>query len=322
MTNFENHRTDSSYEDALILKTFAFRFVNNYTPMFYIAFVQPFIPSFDPCTSNDCMKELQISLGTIFILKLLFNICLSIVYPIFSTHRHYKSHVKGMRMLFHHQAITNHVLGIPEEDACDMSGVELAHLKQDYDLAGGTLEDFATSVILYGYTTMFVSAFPLATCLSLMNSFIEMRLIAWQLCYVYRRPMPRGAQNMGIWYSIMEFMTVVAVVVNAGLIAFTANSPYEPVVQVWIFVGMSVLVLGVKFLIAAIIPDVPTKVTIQLKRTEFFTQRVIDNLDDDDTWEAELSMKDGILEAENVSINDTVEVQEHDIDIFDHILHT
>ena len=127
---------------------------------------------------------------------------------------------------------------------------------------------------------------------------------------------------MGIWYSIMEFMTVVAVVVNAGLIAFTANSPYEPVVQVWIFVGMSVLVLGVKFLIAAIIPDVPTKVTIQLKRTEFFTQKVIDNLDDDDTWEAELSMKDGILETENVSINDTVEVQEHDIDIFDHILHT
>ena len=95
MTNFENHRTGSSYEDALILKTFAFRFVNNYTPLFYIAFVQPFIPEYDPCTSNNCMRDLQISLGTIFISKLIFSIGLSIVYPIFSTHQHYKSHIRG-----------------------------------------------------------------------------------------------------------------------------------------------------------------------------------------------------------------------------------
>ena len=204
-----------------------------------------------------------------------------------------------------------------------MSGVELAHLREDYDLAGGTLEDFASSIILYGYTTLFISAFPLAACLSLMNSIVEMRIVAWQLCYVYRRPMPRGAQNMGIWYNIMEFMTLVAVVVNAGLIAFTGNTNYEPVIRVWIFVGISVLVLGVKFFVAAIIPDVPSDVAIQLKRAEFFTQKVIDNLDDDDTWESELSELDRVLLENSVSLNDVVEVQEHDMDMFDHlILHT
>ena len=203
-----------------------------------------------------------------------------------------------------------------------MSGVELAHLKQDYDLAGGTLEDFASSIILYGYTTMFISAFPLAACLSLMNSVVEMRIVAWQLCYVYRRPMPRGAQNMGIWYNIMEFMTLVAVVVNAGLIAFTGNTTYEPVVRVWIFVGISVLVLGAKFLVAAIIPDVPSNVAIQLKRAEFFTQKVIDNLDDDDTWESELSELDRVILENNVSLGDVVEVHEQDMDMFEsHTLH-
>ena len=213
------------------------------------------------------------------------------------------------------------MVGIDEEDTSVMSGVELAHLRQDYDLAGGTLEDFASSIILYGYTTMFISAFPLATCLSLMNSIVEMRIVAWQLCYIYRRPMPRGAQNMGIWYNIMEFMTLVAVVVNAGLIAFTGNSTYEPVVRVWLFVGISVLVLGVKYLVAAVIPDVPSNVSIQLKRAALFTQKVIDNLDDDDTWESELSELDRVLLAENVSLKDAVEVHDHDIDIFEsHIL--
>ena len=35
---WENHRTDSSFESALIFKTFAFQFVNSYFSFFYIAF--------------------------------------------------------------------------------------------------------------------------------------------------------------------------------------------------------------------------------------------------------------------------------------------
>ena len=34
----ENHRTQTSYEDALIIKLFGFQFVNSYTSLFYIAF--------------------------------------------------------------------------------------------------------------------------------------------------------------------------------------------------------------------------------------------------------------------------------------------
>ena len=34
----ENHRTQTEYDDALILKLFAFQFVNSYTSLFYIAF--------------------------------------------------------------------------------------------------------------------------------------------------------------------------------------------------------------------------------------------------------------------------------------------
>lgn len=34
----ENHRTQTQYNDALIIKLFAFQFVNNYASCFYIAF--------------------------------------------------------------------------------------------------------------------------------------------------------------------------------------------------------------------------------------------------------------------------------------------
>ena len=34
----ENHRTQTQYNDSLIVKLFAFQFVNTYTSLFYIAF--------------------------------------------------------------------------------------------------------------------------------------------------------------------------------------------------------------------------------------------------------------------------------------------
>ena len=38
--SFENHKTDTAYENSLVLKTAAFQCVNNFSGLFYMAFVQ------------------------------------------------------------------------------------------------------------------------------------------------------------------------------------------------------------------------------------------------------------------------------------------
>ena len=38
MFGAENHRTQTQYDDALIIKLFAFQFANSYASLFYIAF--------------------------------------------------------------------------------------------------------------------------------------------------------------------------------------------------------------------------------------------------------------------------------------------
>lgn len=40
MTDFENHKTDSAFEQSLIMKTFLFQFVNSFNSIFYIAFIK------------------------------------------------------------------------------------------------------------------------------------------------------------------------------------------------------------------------------------------------------------------------------------------
>lgn len=44
LNNQENHRTDSEYEDNLIVKVFCFQFINSYASCFYIAFIAMNIP--------------------------------------------------------------------------------------------------------------------------------------------------------------------------------------------------------------------------------------------------------------------------------------
>ena len=43
LNDFENHRTSTLYEDSLILKVFAFQFVNSFSPLYFTAFVRPYI---------------------------------------------------------------------------------------------------------------------------------------------------------------------------------------------------------------------------------------------------------------------------------------
>lgn len=261
LNHFENHRTDTQYEDSLILKTVAFRFINNYAVLFYIAFVKPQFVDFDPCTSGSCFKELQVTLGTIFASKLLFNLAYNVLYPIFLEYNLTKENYDGV---------------LPEVLKERLSLIERTFMKTDYDEVGGTLEDYAVSVILLGFTTMFIAAFPLATAMSLVSVFIEIRLAAWKLAYVYRRPLPRGAADIGTWYHILEVVTTVAVLTNAGMVAFTGSYTqiYAPAVRTWIFVGMSAGILLLKYVVAIIIPDMPLSVEIQLARKAFFHSKI------------------------------------------------
>lgn len=43
LNKYENHRTETLYEDALITKTFIIQFINSFSSMFFIAFGQPFL---------------------------------------------------------------------------------------------------------------------------------------------------------------------------------------------------------------------------------------------------------------------------------------
>ena len=90
MNDWENHRTQTDYEDNLILKNFVFQFVNNYFVLFYIAYMRQVDLSFiheelgeidAECKGGSCMPELSVQVGVVFTTKMLIAQVLEIAKP-------------------------------------------------------------------------------------------------------------------------------------------------------------------------------------------------------------------------------------------------
>lgn len=318
LNNYENHRTDTEYEDALISKTFSFQFVNAFASLFYIAFIKPFIPDIDPCSgvNGNCMNDLQTQLGTIFLTRLALGNFLEVGIPLFTAfwerrkrhNEHQKNHEQMQRLTSENlrrkqrQMADQMASGGPgielsgsvmvngmNLDEAELARYELSEIEKtftmpEYHVMLGTFEDMSELTIQMGYTTMFVAAFPLATLLSFINNYVEIRVDAWKLCHIYRRPEPRSCEDIGTWFIILELISFSSIFINSALVAFTGYNTinYTWSERVWLFILMATGLLCVRLVVAFLIPDVPEEVTIQLDRQEYIVDKVIDNVADED----------------------------------------
>jgi hypothetical protein len=268
LNNRENHRTDTEYEDALIAKTFAFQFVNSFASLFYIAFIKPFMQQFDACVGS-CMLELQTTLGTIFITRLAVGNLTELGVPLITSYL--KTREKS--------------LAAPVGDAkLELSEVERIFAMPVYDVMLGTFDDYAEMIIQFGYTTMFVAGFPLAPLMSIVNNYVEIRVDAWKLCQLCRRPEPRSCEDIGTWYSILEIISMASIFINSAIVAFTASNTinYRWALRVWIFILMSAGLFSIRMTVAWLIPDEPEEVIIQLDRQKYITDKVLNDVEDED----------------------------------------
>ena len=79
LTNQENHKTETNYENSLITKTLFFKLFNNYSALIFTAFFKgPFLGT---CATS-CIYDLQMLLYGIFIVRFLVSIW-SMISPYF-----------------------------------------------------------------------------------------------------------------------------------------------------------------------------------------------------------------------------------------------
>jgi anoctamin-10/anoctamin-7 len=272
LTDKENHRTETEYEDALISKTFSFQFVNSFMALIYLAFIkQPLaihgIAGETRCFPN-CFAELNTSLGIILIANIVAGNLGEILPPIINARLKARAESKG---------------AVLESANVKLTDVEKQFIAEEYDVLMGTFKDYGEMVIQFGYCTLFVAAFPLAPLIAFVNNWIELRIDGWKLCEIHRRPYAVGAEDIGTWFFFLDIMSTLAVVSNMALFVFTGTQlKWTATEKVVFFSVMEHVLLCLKFLIAVIIPDVPGDVEEHMAREEFIISKVVHNIADDE----------------------------------------
>jgi len=299
LTDWENHRTHSEYENNLIFKIFLFYFVNSYLCLYYIAFFKNGFQFFDS-QSSDLLDACKSSLGNNGYVVRSFNIISG-------------GCVDELTLQLITILATNITIGQAREVAIPwlLGKLQLLFLAKKMHLEvaqkkalppwekegkkplfPGTFDEYSEMIIQYGYITLFAAAFPLAPLLAVVNNIVEIRTDAFKLLTAHSRPRYQGAQNIGTWFQILEVLGVLAVITNCLLIGFSFNSVYGVIlagatgasskyIVFWTFavvVGLEHFVLLVKFLISVLVPDMPGWIQKQLAKEDYIKQQTLRKL--------------------------------------------
>eukprot|EP00824_Muranothrix_gubernata_P011795 TRINITY_DN2533_c1_g1_i1.p1 TRINITY_DN2533_c1_g1~~TRINITY_DN2533_c1_g1_i1.p1 ORF type:complete len:713 (-),score=171.93 TRINITY_DN2533_c1_g1_i1:46-1872(-) len=279
LNDWENHRTETDYEDNLIAKVFCFQFINNFNSLFYVAFFKAHATLFggekDECKGS-CLSELSVQLGSIFITRMVIGNTIEVGIPLLKRKlltRRAVSQAKKQKGV-DAQALTE---GVKEEL---LTPAELQAKQPVYE---STFADYAEMIIQFGFVTMFVSAFPLAPFLALLNNLIEIRSDGFKLCAAHQRPVAKGAEDIGTWYNILEIMSTAAVITNAGIVAFTSDVFEEKSFRfrIWLFIFAEHIIVGLKFVVALIVPDIPEAVKIEYERQLYLKEKIMNGEESD-----------------------------------------
>ncbi|KAF9578948.1 Anoctamin-7, partial [Lunasporangiospora selenospora] len=222
LTDNENHRRQSQYEDALILKRFLFDFVNFYSSLVYIAYVKGrFGKGFlggkyvDTCAGADgsCMGELTIQLAIVFVGKQFVNQAQELVVPQLQKWWNKKDELADKVTKLKDTYKGKNLKKPPQWAKDDILPRYNPHM----------FEEYRELVIQFGFCTLFVTAFPIAPIFALLNNILEIRVDAYKLLTQHRRPISQAAQDIGSWEHILMLLTHIAVFSNACLIAYQSR---------------------------------------------------------------------------------------------------
>lgn len=260
--------------------------------LLYIAFIRPFLNN--TCRSGyfsdgpDCMVELEIQLMSLLITKATVGQVTEIGVPFVTSRiRQWQSRSKSKAMAATPAAEKNDVMGALNTSSGHTKYIAESKLAT-YD---STIEDYGELVLQFGYVALFGLAFPPAAVVALLNNLIEGRTDAYKVLVLSQRVTADDAADIGAWYPILEFLNVLSVVSNAGLVIFTAEAAdtvfkldelaagdvwRKLLYRVVAFFIMEHILLSVKAGAAFLIPDVPSKTTRKGARQRYDAARFFD----------------------------------------------
>lgn len=188
LTEKEKHMTKQGFNSSLVMKRFFFETFNTFTDLAYLGFVQMDI------------VLLKQELFSYYMTDEIRRLVCEILIPYL-------------------QKMSKKV-GDGE--------LVMAHIKTELQLSKyEQFDDYLEIVINFGYITLFASAFPLAPLLTLLFHSIELQADKWKIYNLYQRPLPYKQNTIGAWKTVLNVMSIIAILTNIFLFAFSSHQIEE-----------------------------------------------------------------------------------------------
>jgi len=272
LTVEENHRTQSEHDTHLLAKAFAFKFVNSYFVLYYIAFFKKHANLFGShlhCIRDDCLLDLQLALAIFMFVRLVFQNIYEFISPKFNM---------WARQFSSETAYKWHNLFNPSNrlEQADMSPGELQSKREAYD----PFMDFDETLITHGYATLFAVSAPWVVTATLFWIMIETVLDVKNLTETTQRPLPIKMRTNEPWDTAFDVYGVLAAITNITMLVF-ASKQYENwtfTEKLMLFILIIHMILIAKLIIKFVFPEIPRSVALLNLKQANMVHRCLENI--------------------------------------------
>ncbi|XP_073328600.1 anoctamin-10 [Pagrus major] len=249
LTEYENHREESAFQNHLTAKVLVFTFFNYFAVLFHIAFFKQDVPL------------LRKRLASLLIVTQLINQVTEVVIPF----------------------LVDRFISAPHRTESEDDPEEDKFRNQSTLPAfPGLFAEYIELLVQFGYLSLFSCVYPLTAVLLLINNLTEIRSDAYKICKLFRKPFTPPVANMGVWQIAFEVLSFVSVVSNCWLLLL---SPWlQKLFQeremsstniLMLAVLMEHVLIVVKVVLAVVIPDEPDWIRKKREHIEYTSMQAL-----------------------------------------------
>ncbi|CAO3671003.1 unnamed protein product [Umbelopsis vinacea] len=327
LNDWENHKTEASWEYSYTQKIFVANFLVGYLSLFitawvYIPFGEHILPYLDVFNIQHNHQKVGterlkaqlmyfIVTGQVvgFFTEMVVPRIKAIVQPkvmAFFKKSTDKRRSSGSSVGEPNSKELDHLRSMTEAEGSFMKKVYKEVDMEEYDI----YTDYVEMVIQFGYVSVFSTVWPLTALCCIINNCIELRGDAIKVCKYTRRPIPRRAESIGPWLGNMQTLVWLSSVTTASFAylfrsSTDIHSPWTPIFTIMAIMLNEHIYLFIRFIVRYAVALVPAWADNVARQEEFklkkkWLDRSVNNEDEYVAKEIGEKQED-VLEGEHAS---------------------
>ena len=200
LNNWENHFTINEKNNSLSLKLILFDFMNSYSSLFYIAFVKPYN---EGCINNNCPKELETQMYSIFLVYL----CIFI------------GEILYLYMIYYYQK--GKVGSLIREEKIEIQGLEHQIMMIPTDNINLEFNDIINQ---FGFACLFSIAAPLTPLIIFLLALVYRLTNYYKFIHLKRVENLDESKGISFYNKIIKAFLFIGVMVNVSIFLFSNHN--------------------------------------------------------------------------------------------------